>query len=209
MAPVATFIASERLFAPQQNQSPRELDQAVAPYLSGTIVRMARNEDFRSLLQLAQTLIGGEHATENTVRRVALHRPDSIWSFMQGSRIVGVFAMLLLNRVGVRALLAKEMNTRDPSLEFLAVAGETPVGIYFWAVAHSSASDGILQMFGRLQSPPYDSANIYAFPVTASGLRFLRGWGFKPVTGHSCDLYRYVRLAKRRELGGLHAHELA
>jgi hypothetical protein len=148
-------------------------------------------------LELAQALIGGQHATEDAVRRVAIHRPDSIWAFVHGTRIVGVFAMLLLNALGLELLLAQGMNSRDPSVELLATPDEAPAGIYLWAVAHSSASDGILQMFDRLQSSQYCSANIFAVPATASGLRFLRSWGFEPVPGHSRNLFQYVRLANR------------
>ncbi len=203
MAPVAATVAGERVCAPQQSPPSRELDRAVAPHLSATLVRRARAQNLRPLLELAQTLIGGEHATEDVVRRVAIHRPDSIWMFVQGTRIVGVFAMLLLNAVGLESLLAQETDTKNPPMEFLATPGEAPAGIYLWAVAHVSASDGIPQMFRRLQSSQYCSANIFAVPATASGLHFLRRWGFQPVLGDSRNLHQYVRLTNRpEELGG-------
>ena len=197
MAPVAANVAGERICALQQDRPSREPDRAVAPHLSAILVRRARTQDLRPLLELAQTLIGGEHATEGVVRGVAIHRPDSIWAFVHGTRIVGVFAMLLLNAAGLKSLLAQKINTKDPSMEFLATPDEVPAGIYLWAVAHSSASDGISQMFGLLQSAPYCSANIFAAPATARGLRFLRGWGFQPVIGDTRNLQQYVRLANR------------
>jgi hypothetical protein len=203
MAPVAAFVANERICAPQQDRRSRELDWAVAPPLAATLVRRARSKDLRPLLELAQTLIGGEHATEDAVRRVAIHRPDSIWAFVHGTRMVGVFAMLLLNTLGLESLLARGMNTRDPSVGLLATPAEAPAGIYLWAVAHSSASDGILQMFERLQISRYCSADIFAVPATDSGLRFLRGWGFQSLAGHPRNLHHYVRLTNRRhKLGG-------
>jgi len=105
--------------------------------------------------------------------------------------------MLMLNRQGHDALLAGQMDTREPPLEFLACSEETPAGIYLWALAHLSASDGVLKMLVRLQSPPYERANLYAVPYTVSGARFQQRWGFQPLPCHPRKLSQYVRLANR------------
>jgi hypothetical protein len=105
--------------------------------------------------------------------------------------------MLMLNSRGLDALLAATLDTRDPPLELLAGPAETPTAIYVWGTAHLSATDGMLKMLVRLQSPPYDRANFYAVPYTLSGLRFHQRWGFHPVPGHPRHLSEYIRLSNR------------
>ena len=196
MAPVATSVAGEGACAPQQSRPPRELDLAVAPGFGATIVRMVRSEDIGPLLGLAEALIGGL-ASEHVVRRVVARRPDSLWTFLHDGRMVGGLAMLMLNPQGRDALLAGHVDSRNPPEEFLAGPAESPAAIYLWALAHLSASDGVLKMLVRLQSPPYERANLYAVPHTVSGARFQQRWGFRPVPGHPRQLSQYIRLANR------------
>jgi hypothetical protein len=196
MAPVAAAIADAWICAPQQLRPPRELDQAVAPTFGTTVLRRARPEDISRLLTVMEPLIGGL-ANERTVRRVVAWRPDSLWTFLRDGQLVGGFAMLMLNSTGFDALLAGRMDTRDPPIELLAGPAEIPAAIYLWASAHLCATDGMLKMLVRLQSPPYERANLYAVPYTVRGLRFHQRWGFQPVPGHPRKLSQYIRLANR------------
>jgi hypothetical protein len=166
-------------------------------------VRRAQPEHIAPLLELAEHLIGHRLASEKVVEKVLSHHPDSVWVFRQEGVNVGVFSMLVLNPKGLKSVVAGNFDARDPPINLLATPDEVPAAIYLWAIAHSSASDGILKMFVRLQSSPYELANIYGGCVTTSGIRFLRSWGFHNLTEHSPHLFRYVRLGNRsHKIGG-------
>jgi hypothetical protein len=197
MAPVAASVAGEWICAPQQRRRVRELDRATAPRFGATVVRKALPRDVAPVLEVAEALIGGTQATRDIIRRVLARRPDSLWTFLRNERVVGGFAMLMLNPVGLEALLAATMDTRDPPMELLAGPAELPAAIYLWGTAHLGATDGMVQMAVRLQSPPYEKANLYAVPYTLAGLRSHQRWGFRPVSGHPRHLSEYVRLANR------------
>jgi hypothetical protein len=203
MAPVAAAVANAGICAPQQNRPARELDRAVPPTFGATVVRMARSEDVRFVLGIAEALIGPGLTSEGVLQRIVAWRRDSLWTFVRHGRVVGGLAMLMLNSMGLDALLAGGMDTREPKTEFLAASPEIPAAIYLWGGAHSFASDGMVRMLVRLQSAPYESADIYAAPVTLSGLRFLQRWGFQLLPGHPRNLHQYVRLTNRPlKLGG-------
>jgi hypothetical protein len=197
MAPVAAVVANARICAPQQSSASRELDRALAPAFGTAVVRKARPEDVGPLIDLAESLIGGELASEAVVRRVVAWRADSLWAFLRDGRVVGGFAMLMLTPMGLKALLATTMDTRNPPTELLAESDEAPAAIYLWGTAHVSATDAMLKMLVRLQSPPYQMANLYAVPHTLSGSRFQQRWGFEPIPGHPRKLSQYIRLANR------------
>jgi hypothetical protein len=197
MAPLAAAVANARICAPQQNGALRELDRAVVPAFGTAVVRKAQPEDVGLLIDLAESLIGGELASEAVVRRVVAWRADSLWAFLRNGRVVGGFAMLMLNPMGLNALLAATMDTRNPPTELLAESSETPAAIYLWGTAHVSATDAMLKMLVRLQSPPYQMANLYAVPHTLSGSRFQQRWGFHPIPGHPRQLSEYIRLCNR------------
>ncbi len=197
MAPVAASVANVRDCALQRTRPLRELDRACTHALMATVVRREAGDGVAPLLQLAGTLIGVELATEDVVRRVLAYHPDTLWAFTRHRRLVGGAAMLMLNAIGLEALLAGTLNHRDPPMSCLASPGIKPAGIYLWAFCESSGSDGVLNVLARLQSPLYASSDIYALPVTSCGLGFLQRWGFQPVVGHPRNLFQYIRLANR------------
>jgi hypothetical protein len=194
MGPGVVPVAGRSLGVPPP---PRELDLAAVPAAASTIVVRARSHDVHLLVEAARALIGGKLAEEEVVRRVWSKQPDSLWAFFQDERMVGGFAMFMLNAAGAEALLAGNLDASEPGDEYLAGSDETPHGIYLWAIAHSGASDGVLKMFTRLHAPPYNSATIYGAPVTRSGREFLRKWGFVPVPDGPPNLFQYIRRANR------------
>jgi hypothetical protein len=197
MAPGATAVANARDCAPQQVKPPRDLDRLTAPPCAACKVRRARPDDAGQLLALARVLIGGQLAAEAVVRAVAARHPDSLWTFLRDDRLIGGLAMLILNGVGLKALLCGTIDAQNPEADFLATPFEAPAGIYLWGFGQMSGSEGILNVFARLQAAPYKSANIYAVPVTSNGLRFLKSWGFQSIPGHPRDLHEYIRLTNR------------
>jgi len=137
-------------------------------------------------------------ASEEVVRRVAAQNPNALWSFSRSDRLVGYLAMLMLNHLGLEALLRDRIDLRDPARTFLANSGDAPAAIYIWGVlAPPIAVDGVAEVMLRLKSAQYDSADIYAFQTTTHGARFQKRLGFELVAGHPRDLYQYTRLANR------------
>jgi hypothetical protein len=137
-------------------------------------------------------------ARKDMVTRIACGNPDSVWVFRRRERIVGGFAMLMLNRVGLSALLSDGFDFAEPAASLLAPYGTRPAAIYVWAVLGASvASEGIAQVIARVQQHPYELSDVFATPATEDGLRFMQGLCFRPVPGHPRSLHRYVRLVNR------------
>jgi hypothetical protein len=201
MAPVATSRAAQE-GRRRQGRQRRELDGIGTPVSGPTFVRRARPEEVGPLLCLAHSVIGGSLAGEATVRRVMALQSDSVWAFLQASKLRGGMALLILNSTGEKALLAGALDTRDPAQAMLARAAQPASAIYVWAVAHRSAGDGIVKIFAKLKVPRYVSANVYAVPATEAGRRWMQGWGFAPIRGDPRNLHRYVRWANRGQQPG-------
>ena len=126
-----------------------------------------------------------------------MQNPDSLWVFIRDGKFVGCAAMLMLNRNGLDALIADNIDIRDPDPSLLTAAGAPPAAIYIWALASLRyTADGIAKVIERLQMPPFGHSNIYARPATREGLRFLRALCFEPIAEHH-NLFRYERLANR------------
>jgi len=138
-------------------------------------------------------------ATRDVVARVVAQNPDSLWVVVREGLLVGCSAFMMLNDYGLSALISGDIDMRDPAPSYLTPAGEKPAAIYVWALASPSvAADGIAKIIMRLQSPPYERADLYASPATSAGLRFLRALGFEPIPGHPRNLFRYIRLVNRQ-----------
>jgi hypothetical protein len=203
MPSVATAVAGSRtVFARCRKAVPVEFQQLMRLRRGRTSVRRTRSEDIPPLLTAAQLVIASRMASEHVVRRIADHHPDSLWTLCdRNDRIVGYVAMLMLNRVGLEALLSDRIDFCDPAPSFLAPPHEAPAAIYIWGVmAPALAIEGVAEVMLRLRSAQYDSANIYAFQTTAQGARFQERLGFQPVPGHPRNLFQYIRLANRSNL---------
>lgn len=154
----------------------------------------ARRDQLGELVALAQHLIPSLAAAESTVRRVYERNPDSIWAVERQGRLVGVFAMLLLNAEGNRCLLRGDFDPENPALERLTVQGEAAAAIYFWAIATPGFAVEAFRTVSRwLSSPAYASADIYTRPITESGNRFAVRIGFRPVPDHGLCRFRRHR----------------
>jgi hypothetical protein len=190
--------------APQQAFPTKDFDRIVAPRFGRTVARRARMGEIGPTVATAANAIQRmSAATREVVARVVSQNPDSLWVFVRDGLVVGCTAMMMLNEAGLEALLAGEINMRDPAAAYLTAAGERPAAIYIWALASPSvAADGIAKLIMRLQAPPYERADLYASPATDAGLRFTRGLGFEPVPSHPRNLFRYIRLVNREHQFG-------
>jgi hypothetical protein len=178
----------------------KEFDLISLPPRPRIHVKHADIHDVPPLLQYAEGVMGVSLACEATVARVACANPDTLWSFWRNGRLVGGFAVLMLNAAGLAALLDGTMDLSNPPAQLLARAGERPAGLYVWAVLGSAVgAEGVAHVIRRLQRRPYEAADVFALPATDDGLRFMRGLGFRAVPGHPRALHRYVRLANRAQ----------
>ena len=130
--------------------------------------------------------------------RIVAHDPDTIQIFETDGRLVGLYAMLFLNRRGHQALLDDTFDGADPSSDHLALKSEKPAAIYTWFVAcPGRAVTGFGNVAQLLQDERYAHANLYARPASPGGLRLMRGIGYVPVKSDTNGLHRYTRIRNR------------
>lgn len=210
MASPAAYRAPDRMSRVLLRAGSRgkEFDLVTLPMRQRVDARRGQIGDIPLLLRYAEAAMGVALAPEATVARIACAHPDSVWSFWRHDRLVGGVALLMLNSRGVAALLDDSFDLRDPPSALFAAAGQRPAAIYVWAILGAAvASEGIAHAIVRLQQYPYERADLFALPATDDGLRFTRGLGFHLVPEHPRELYRYVRLANRKQSGGEEFHE--
>lgn len=127
--------------------------------------------------------------------------PDMIQLFFRKGEVIGLYAMLFLNRHGLDALLEGGLCPQAPALEHLARPQEAPCGIYNWLVVlPGPASAGFGTISELLSRERYADADLYARPLTAEGLRIMVGIGYRPLAGRSDKLHCYARLRNRGEI---------
>ena len=191
---------SGALCAPQRVPRLRDFDLVVAPRFGRTVARRARRGEIGTTLVTVSNAIDHlRSATRDVVARVVAQNPDSLWVVVREGLLVGCSAFMMLNDYGLSALISGDIDMRDPAPSYLTPAGEKPAAIYVWALASPSvAADGIAKIIMRLQSPPYERADLYASPATRAGTRFARALGFEPIPGHPRNLFRYIRLVNRQ-----------
>lgn len=184
--------------SPNSDRRSKEFDLVTLPPRQRVDARPAVPRDIPLLLDYAEAAMGIPLASAATVARITCAHPDSLWSFWRHGRLVGGFAVLMLNAEGLKALLADEIDLGDPPADLLASPGLRPAAIYVWAILGAAiASEGIARVIVRLQQYPYELADVFALPATADGLRFMRGLRFRLMPGHPRQLHRYLRLANR------------
>jgi predicted GNAT family N-acyltransferase len=126
-------------------------------------------------------------ASNQVVRRVMSHNPDSLWAIARRSRYdvaapagEGFLAFLMLNEAGMQQLVEGTLDAGDPDLSLLAAQHEKPAGIYAWAVyARGVIAGGIPLALEKVATPRYHDIDIYARAVTADGHRILETVGFR------------------------------
>jgi hypothetical protein len=163
------------------------------------VARPAKPEEISGLTKLAAEAIPALAAAEPVVRRVHRHIPDSIWAVAnRQGQPVGVYAMLLLNRAGLGALLAGDFDSADPLNVHLAEQGERVAAVYLWAIVTPGLAIEAFRVISLwLRSPKMRGADIYTRPTTQAGLRLSVRLGFEPIS--EIGLYCFRRHWNRRE----------
>lgn len=134
-------------------------------------------------------------------RRLIAFDPDCIQLFYLKEKLVGIFAMLFLNELGLSALANGDLIVQNPSFDFLAPRTVKPAAVYAsLVVCPGRAVAGIGTVATKLRQSRFAAANIYARPVTESGRRIMEGVSFVPLLPGRTDLYHYVRLCNRNQI---------
>jgi hypothetical protein len=177
----------------------REFDQLQFLPVRRISAKAAPLAEIPDLVRIAAQEIPSLAAAEAAVMGVQRKHPESIWAFRRGDQAVGIYAMLLLNNLGLERLLAGTIDFADPALEFLSEPGTPVTAIYKWAVvARGTAAEGLHLMSKHLQGPLYAGANLYARAVGAAAQRLDFNLGFTPVSPDG-DLLVYVRMCNRAQ----------
>jgi len=200
----ASHADPELVRKPHTSRGGKEFDRITPPPRQRVDARPAEASDIPALLRHAERAMGVSLASETSVARILRAHLDSLWSFWTAGRLVGGFAMLMLNAHGLEDLMQDRIDLANPPVDVLAPPGQRPAAIYVWAVlGAAAASEGIARVIFRLRQHPYERSDVFALPATGDGLRFMRGLGFRPVPGHRRSLHRYVRFANRVQSSGV------
>ena len=158
--------------------------------------------------QLAETAdFAIEHLPElnfegiSYIEAAVKHDPTQVQLFYQGGRLVGLYAMLFLDRSGHETLVNGQFDGSKPDLKLLAHPTDRPSAIYTWFVAcpgRPVAGFGNVAEF--LRGARFSRADLYARPASDAGHRLMLGIGYRPVTSDPNGLHRYVRLANRHTI---------
>lgn len=145
--------------------------------------------------------VGQGIASIEVAERVRQRRPDNLWSVFVASHnhVVGLYALVMLNQVGLSALLRGEFSATDPDDNHLARVGEKIAAIYQWALyAPGVAAACVPLVAKRLQAPEYRHADLFGVGVTKQGRRLMEAVGFSPIDSSvRPPLYCYRRIANR------------
>jgi hypothetical protein len=129
----------------------------------------------------------GGGASNEAVRRVARHNPDSVWGIARRDRYSagqsaaeGFLAFLTLNEEGSDRLMANQLDATDPPLALVTRQHEKPTAIYVWgAYAPGLIAGGIPLAFEKIWTRLYRDAPLLARAATVEGSRMLEDLGFR------------------------------
>jgi hypothetical protein len=157
----------------------------------------ANDKDIFDALDLASTSIASDLAPLDTIRRVVARNPDNLLIFRRKDVIVGAWAMLLLRKAGIDALVSGQLDPSNPENALLSPPDETPAAIYVWAiVAPGLAVEGVWHVSAYLRQPRYASVDIYTRAATTAGAMMINSTGCRRI-GENSDLFKYERFVNR------------
>lgn len=160
----------------------------------GPPIRPARAEDIESLLAFTKELLPLSDVNMETALSIHERNSESFLIVDNPDGPIGLAALLLLNSLGLDALLAGRFCFNRPKLHHLAPTGETPAAIYVWALCMKGRAVGSLSaIMAWAKQEGRANAHLYSRPTTTKGERFMRHGGFHPIVCGQPDLWRYER----------------
>lgn len=163
------------------------LDQLDAHFLCDRLTVFTPTPDQIGLLMgRARVDLPVPLASNETVRRVAAHNPDSFWAVARrsandpgpaGPR--GLIAFLMLNEEGADALINGRLDARNPPQHYLVGQHQRPAAIYGWLMhARGTLAPGLTLVMEKLQAPLYRGVDIFCRAASKDGAAFFDALGF-------------------------------
>jgi hypothetical protein len=154
-------------------------------------VTSAEPREIAEAQAFASRLIGGKLVSPEKL--ASIHRTTGAGLFLvhEDGELTAIFAMVLLNPAGRRAVEADEFDSLDPPPRHVIGPGEEPAAIYGWGIAATNhpAAQRIIDACGLLGRTAAPHLPIFARPVTPRGLRLMvERMNFKPVPGSTTGL---------------------
>ncbi len=181
-----------------QNYAKHEFDCLTPSSRSKIELRICTSEHIDRICELTNSGLPGDVASAETVYKVINHNKDSVLGFWSDDRMVGMWAMLMLNPLGLERFLLNEFDTLNPPEKCLTTTGIKPAAIYIWAVvAKGMAVEGLKHVSKFLSCEKYKDVNFFSIPVSADGIRMNLRLGFQPTKVGRLGVDRYIRLENR------------
>lgn len=182
----------------------KEFDKLARPKANDRIrVSRTTQADLRAIYPRLDVAFEHRLAPIKTAERIRLCNPDNMWSVFDSrtDKLIGLYAMILLTKSGLQALLDGTFRPNAPSAAHCATPGEQAVAIYKWGVLARGIAAGVFaHMSGILATDKYRSLDFYANGATKEGIRMMQVLGYVHVKGSAFpNLYQYKRLANRAE----------
>ncbi|SEE83953.1 Predicted N-acyltransferase, GNAT family [Rhizobiales bacterium GAS191] len=158
------------------------------------VLRPAEAHEVERLVEAAAEDIPAMKVIAPAIERVFSFNRETILAVIGSKGLVGGFAFLYLNQLGLERLLEGALSVADPDLRYLASQGEAPKALYAWAMYLPGRVVGAMgNVMQFVQRPGFADADMYARPGTLKGASFMDRTGFVPVSQGPSELFVYRR----------------
>lgn len=166
--------------ADQRQFDGAEIDRILALYGFYPV----RDAQLSQLHSLADSLIEGEIASEETLRAVQAATGRSLHLRDADGAPDAFLASIPLTESGVEALLAGRFGLAEPELSWLARPGVPAAALLSWGIGGRSAAGQSAAARGLIHgwAAVYHDAPVYTRARTSEGLGFMSRLGFQPVS---------------------------
>ena len=154
-------------------------------------VMPAEPEEVVEAQAFATRLIGGKLVSPAKLASIHATTGAGLFLVRENGELTALFAMVLLNADGRRAVEADEFDSLEPPPCHVIAEGEEPAAIYGWGIAATNhpAAQRIIDACGLLGRTAAPHLPVFARPVTPRGLRLMvERMNFKPVPGSTTGL---------------------
>jgi hypothetical protein len=151
----------------------------------------ARPDQIVEAQAFATRLIGGKLVSPEKLASIHDTTGAGLFLVHEDGELTALFAMVLLNADGRRAVEADEFDSLEPPGRHVIGRGEEPAAIYGWGIAATNhpAAQRIIDACGLLGRTAAPHLPVFARPVTPRGLRLMvERMNFKPVPGSTTGL---------------------
>lgn len=151
----------------------------------------ARPDQIVEAQAFATRLIGGKLVSPEKLASIHETTGAGLFLVHEDGELTALFAMVLLNAEGRRAVEADQFDSLEPPPHHVIARGEEPAAIYGWGIAATNhpAAQRIIDACGLLGRTAAPHLPVFARPVTPRGLRLMvERMNFKPVPGSTTGL---------------------